>query len=68
MTAMSAQKIGSPASADIASEHISRVWASWKVLKGHRVEQLAKKGLDVELRNPRKKGMDIIETVQVQRY
>ena len=32
-----------------------------------RFKQLVKKGLDVELEDPRKEGMDIVETVQVQR-
>ena len=37
-------------------------------MKGKSSQATSEEGLDVELRNPRKKGMDIIETVQVQRY
>ena len=39
-----------------------------KALKGNRVKHPVKKGLDVELEDPRKEGMDIIGTVQVRRY
>ena len=37
-------------------------------MKGKSNQATSEEGLDVELRNPREKGMDIIETVQVQRY
>ena len=37
-------------------------------LKGKSSQATSEEGLDVELEDPRKKGMDIIGTVQVRRY
>ena len=43
-------------------EHPKRAW------KENQVKQKEKEGLDVELEDPPKKGMDIVETVRVRRY